>query len=636
MKTVISAVHNVNKISNFLNKLFEKTDRVNIGLIGDSTTQYAGHGWDTGVVLALNGLGLQRFGTGIIGTGEDTAIGHGANQEPISNNASPSTTSDNGFTASLPSEWHSLISNRGSGSLASTDTQRTFMGALRPFVITASHFNSTNFGFRVHGNNTSAHSRPFEGLTSSLIFQHWYAITDLPGQTGASRRLTIRKQTNSDTRYSIFNINNFNGISGGTFSIVSGSTSAAVTYSQTKTTLQTNIKTAIESAFSIPNASVSVTENSINLYSGDLACSIATTAAGFLPDPFSIDTGTLTSQYQGTGYSGGVITTEIYTALSEKGFFSTLATAGAISSFATLPISNNYYKRLDIVLGASASRDYDTSLLMFESGVSGPWCSLFSAATISGSSSGYASSVLMYLGGRGARTHAVTLQNQSNDFLTSIFQALAEHAGYTNTSEASLLLRVHGGINDRSLGSYEAGTTSVGPNAGLSSDTVNGLADNWQAIINRVHAVYDYNSWSKDNLYWLFTSSPAVESDDSTLDFARQAAVKVSNENDRVAAVNFYPMIDNFDLDSKGLASRNSDGTIDYTHFSYTGFRVYSQVEWGSIQNAYNLYLENLESGKPKQPTSSSAATIYFNGKLYNRQQFSELIKAFYPNLRVD
>jgi len=634
MQSLVTAVHNASKINGFLQQLYGGTARVSIGLIGDSTTQYQGHGWDSGVVLALNSQNLQRFGTGLIGTGENTAIGHGANQDTLSNNASPSTTADAGFTASLPVAWHSLVTNRGSGS-ATTDATRTYMGALRPFVVTASNLSNTTFGFAVHGSNVASHSRPFERLASDLVFQHWYLVTDAV-VNGRATTVAARKSSNQD-QTQVVNINNYLSSAGGTFQLQLGlTTTAAITYSSNSTTFASNIRTALHASFPGLTATVSVSESGSNLFSGDAAISIGIGGnyAGTNLPLASVTGSSLTSQYQGNGYSGSTVFVETYGA-SAGGFFTPVRTGSTLTAGSqTLDGSaTQYMRRLDFAIGASAGRDYTTVFMPFNAGASGPWCSMFSAAAVSGATNGYASTVMLYLGSRGARTHAVTLQNQSNEFLTNVLQGMAEHAGYTNAASAPLLIRVHGGVNDRPSTGYEAGTTSVGPNAGLSSDTASGLADNWQAIINRFNAVYSANGWNNSNLYWLFVASPPQEYNDSSLDFARQAAVQVSNNNDRVAAVNMFLLTQGFTADTKGLAGRsdNSD-TLDLSHFSYTGFRIYSQAEWDSVQAAYNYYNSSQIVGSSNP---SSVSGVWFAGKIYTPDQYRKILESFYPNLIV-
>jgi hypothetical protein len=335
----------------------------------------------------------------------------------------------------------------------------------------------------------------------------------------------------------------------------------------------------------------------------------------------------LTAAYRGTGYSGGIVTVETYIAAANKGFYSTIVNGSTLTAGSQTieAVASPYMARYDINIGASAGRDYTTAFLPFANGASGPWCSLYSAATVSGTTNGFSTTTMLALGGRDARTHAVALQNQSNQYLTSIFQALAEHAGYTNASDSPLLIRIVGGVND----TVATGTTSVGPSAGYTSSTVEGLADNWQAIINRVHAVYDSNSWSRSNLYWLITASAPRASNDSDLSFARQAAQLVSDRNDRVAAVDLYELVEDF-ADVTGLAGREAGGAYDYSHPSRHGFRVYSQIEWESLQAAFN----NLSSSTITSPGGATLGetVVYFGGKIYTQKEFETIRRAFYQS----
>jgi hypothetical protein len=335
--------------------------------------------------------------------------------------------------------------------------------------------------------------------------------------------------------------------------------------------------------------------------------------------------------YRGSGYSGGTIFT--YTsgvgATNSFGNYNTLATIGTLTAGnqATAP-STLYMQRSDALLAASSARDYSVAYMFGNGGFSGPWCSLFSAAAVSGSTSGYSMQTMLYLGSRGARTHAVTLQNQNVSFLSCVLQSIAEHSGYTTPSDLPLLVRVSGGINDSI---YEAGKLSVGPNAGLDSSTSAGIVDNWQAIIDRIKTVYSTNGWSTNNLYWLFTPSAPYETGDTSVQPARAAANTISDNNTNTASVNLYQLTDGLtgvSNDIYGLAARQSNGTPDYAHHTVTGFRIYSTVEWGSIQAAYNAYV-----AAPGASNPASTNGVWFAGKIYTPSQYQKIIESFYPNL---
>jgi hypothetical protein len=302
MRSLASSVHNVSKISGFLNKLFNKTQKVNIGLIGDSTVGYNGHGWDGAQPYALRALGLQRHGTGILGAGDVVAWGEGSDQDALGSNAIPyGTSASNGFTSHAPAEWRDFLSNWGD-TTATTDATRTNTGALQPFLITASNYSTSSFGFTILGNDTIAHTQPFfEGLTASVTFQHWYAITDaaINGKTGVVR---VRKQTDQKS-YNVFSVNNFDGITGGSFAIRMGlTTTAGITFTTNANTLAARIVAAITGAFAgftSGNCSVNVSEPGTALPSGDMHFRIV------LGEPAAgIDVPPLGSGPSAAGFSG--------------------------------------------------------------------------------------------------------------------------------------------------------------------------------------------------------------------------------------------------------------------------------------------------------------------------------------------
>jgi hypothetical protein len=632
MKRSTAAVYNVSKISGYLGKLFNSTQKVNIGLMGDSTVLREGHGWDTGVVNALASLGLRRFGTGLQGAaGQDGSAGFGSSEDDVSFNAVPiNTQTNNGFTGSLPANWYGLAgSNWGDAINATADSKRTNLGVLLPLVVTASSVSSSTNAFTVHGNEALGHTRPFPGLTNDLIFNHWYAI-EQTAINGRATSVAVRKTSDAYGYQNIY-INNVNGAAGGNFTFTMGlTTTGNIAYNTDNTILAAQIVAALTASFanltggSLTTSVVAGT----GLVSGDVAINIkfgkSGNGNGIDMPPITVNAGTLTAQYNGTGYSAGQIFTEVYGLSANKGFFTTFATYGALTAGNQLIDAENprYVTRAQFVLGASASRDYTVGFIPYSGGVSGPWCSLFNSVTLSGATSGYSCTPLIALGGKGARTHAITIQNQTNTFLKEVFLALAEHAGATSPSNSPLLIRVCGGANDKAL---EAGTTSVGPIGGLTSNTAAGLQDNWQAIINRVHGIYDANSWSKNNLYWLFVASMESNVAGTDLSFARSAAQNIADANDRTAAVNVYNLTEGFTADISGLQGRNADTTIDYFHPSYYGYKVYSQVEWGSLLDAYTAYASTSSGAIP-------AATngVWFAGKVYTRDELDRILQAYY------
>lgn len=596
MQITGAAISNVNNIGGFLDKLFNKTAKVNIALMGDGNCvrqQTSNHGWDAGIVDGLLNLNLKRHGTGIIGCGTRTGYepGHGHFAGLISSNDVPlGTTANNGFTAYMPSEWHPYLTNWGTGVTsegAINDNQITSLGLLSPFAITSDKsVTITTVAYTLHGNGDWINqSRAFEGITSALDMQLWYLKTDAALTGGSARTIDASKATDA-ARRQLFRIDNINSTAaaaaGATFSITVGlTTTPGITFPSDYnfTTLQTRIAAAINSAF--PTWNPSVAGSNSGLRDGDMIFSLAT--GGAFPDnTIVVNYGGLTHRYYDATYAPSLTTVTAVaaagSAFSPTYFSGVNLTAGSSVLNTTGPA---HLARRDFAISASGSRDSGIRLRWGNS-LSGPWCSMFVATSISGTTNGFSTSTIMDLDKRSARAQLVALRNQSSQYLGSVFQALAEHAGYTSPAQAPLLIRVVGGAFDVA---DTAGST--GPSGGLTSNTRDGLRDNWQGIVNRVHDVYSSNGWTASNLYWLFVSSQPTVANDSNLNFARLAAVDMSTNNARAAAVNLFTINGGITNDITALSSISLAQQPDASYSTYTGYRTYSQVEWSSIQQAY-------------------------------------------------
>lgn len=607
MQITGAAVVNVQKISGFLDKLFNKTAKVNIGLVGDSTIAYAGNGWDAGVPEALLRMGFQQHGTGLVGAGEKISLGHGHKQAEYAGNAVPGVTSNNGFTAALPVEWSPYLTNWGDDTKRDPliDSQLTFVGALKPFCVTAGVSNTSNgnLAYYIQGNDQlgSSYDRPFSGLKQALNIQHWYLRTS--GSTGGNvRNIQIRRSTDGNHAQSV-EIFNFNGVSasaaGTTFSFTIGLTQTpGITFTHVTATLQSRILASLTGA-GFSASSVSVPTQAGYLYAGDLGINIVynISTAGFEYPGITANIAGFTGRYYDAsiGYANGVTT---QSASKKAGFFyqnmfgSTVF--GLTSYNGTLRTTGLTHLELTTFpnIAATADRDYGIQLQWAgrsDGGISGPWCSLFTATSISGATQGFSTTTLVQMSGCGSRRHAGALLNQSYTTLGTWFQALAEHAGYTSAANAPLLIRVITGVNDRNDG----GLTSIGPSGGLACNTRDGVRDNWQAMINHVNNAYAANGWAASNLYWLFTPSPMVagETGNSQLLFAQQAAVDISNANPRTAAVNLFT-ISGITAPNR-LSNFDNSGVQDTVHHTNTGYRAYSQYEWSNLQSAYNATLSS-------------------------------------------
>jgi hypothetical protein len=604
MQITGAAVTNVQHIAGFLDKLYNKTAKVNIALMGDSTTVFGGFGWDAGIVEGLLTLGLQRHGTGLVGAGEIAGHGHGHKQAAFVGNAVPSTVTTNGFTSGLPSEWIPYLSNWGTDvkSQLTQDSYYRYIGAVRPYCVTAGNATlNSNINYEVHGEDTSF-SRSFEGLSGPINIQHWYLKRNAATTTGGSiSSVNVRK--NSDRNgFHAYTINNFNGVQafaqGATFSFTFGLTTTDPIGLTTNTTnLQNSINAAVSGAGFPGIQNSTVTSTTDRMFSGDFSIGLIFSSNQNFPSTgkINLSSGITGRFYDNILYQQGVTTQTTIRAtggfyeLPNTGFFSALTNTVALSE-ANKTLNSNKPQHLELAtfsVAANSNRNYGIGLMwggVSSPGISGPWCSMFNACSISGATQGFSTTTVLAMGGMGAGRHARAIKQQTYDFLGTVFQAMAQHAGYTSAGDAPLLIRIVGGVNDQN----DANVASVGPSGGLSGNTRDGIRDNWQAIINHVHETYDYHGWTANNVYWLVTPSPPTQDGNANLLNAQLAAIDIANNNPRAAAVNLFtiaPLTSDFET----LSARSSiNDTIDSSHHTYTGYRVYSQYEWSSIQAAYN------------------------------------------------
>lgn len=549
-----AAVRNVKKIGGVLAKLFGASVKVNIGLIGDSTIENLGHGWDHGVNAALMEMGLRRYGTGLHGVGEGSGVGYGHSNTP---------NTQNGVTAGLPAEWQVYGQNK-SGDAG-------HLGVLDNWFITANQA-AGNFGVSLHAAGITGYSRACEFLAEALTMRLWYAVTT-NATAGAELSVAARKETGQD-QIQGFQIENFDGAIGGTFTITIGSnTTAAITYSTTAATLQTNVKNAIEAA----NPGVTVGVVATTSAWGAVSVQVTFTAPAATDQAaLSVDASGLTARYSGLPVQ---VSTGVQAA--NRGFFTAV---GSTTVLAADSQASTGVARHDRSVAADAQRDWPIGFQLNKATALAPWVSLFGAIAAADRTAGFALTPMVGVGGQSARVHATRLQTQTDAFLTALLQAMAEHAGYASPATAPLLIRIVGGVNDRS-----DATLSVGP-APAASNTQAGIYDNWLAIIQRIEQIYINNFWATDNLAFLIVASTPQISGDADLAFARAAANELSDDLTNVAAIDVSQLHDGYATDVTQLAS-HIGGSPDYAHPNVTGMKVWAAYELGSLRDAYQASL---------------------------------------------
>jgi len=557
------AIRNVSKIAGALGPLFNRTGKVSVCLLGDSTIELGGHGWDNGITFALIQQGIQQFGTGLHGVGESTGVGaHHSN--------TPNT--QNGLYSALPAEWQNYCRNKSG--------EAGHLGLLDNWFCTANQAAGT-FGVSLFGNNAYGYSRPAPFLAENLTGQLWY-LTTTAATAGAQLTVGGRKETGSD-QTQVVNVENFDGAIGGTFTLTFGAvTTGNITYNTTAATLQTNIKTAIETA--LPGKTVTVTCTTVT--PGAFVAQIVFTAPAATDQAIcTVNTGTLVQRF-----AGRPIETLVYAAPSGKGFYLAQGSDTVLDADSQASIG---MARHDRSFAASAARDWQIGFQLNKTSTClAPWVSLFAAFKATDRTTGFALTPIMYVGGQPARIHATRLQAQTVEFLGSLFQAIAEHAGAASPAVHPILIRITDGANDRS-----DSTLSVGPSP-AASNTQAGFYDNLLAIVNRIEAVYAARGWSTANLFFYCATSTPLVDGDADMAFARAGANQLSDVLPRFAAYDPSKVHEGFATDVTGLAYSGAD----FAHCSVTGFKVWSEYEMGSMREAYLNYTAGY-------PTEGNAGT---------------------------
>ena len=553
MRVTADACYGIEKCAALFDALFNGFGRVSIGLIGDSTVGYGAYGWDTGWHLALKEMGINPYGSGLHGAGENSGVGYAVQNSP---------NTQNGTYTSLPSEWQAWAQNKSGNS--------GYLGALDTWLITSNQAGG-NAGFFVNGQ--------CEFIKEAMSYKLWYATTTT-NTSGSQIKIHARKQM-ANTGYHLVQIENFDPSVTNTFKLVIAGTPTAditvPTYATAGsaaaigTSVNASVKSAVEA---VAGSTVSVSATAT--YLGYLSFYITRSTGA--------DLGTVTVNTDGMRpkYCGRPVTVRVHAIASGSGGYGTIGTEDTIDADLQASTGIAVYERS---IAANGSRDFDIGVMPnYNSSNTGlaPMLLLFNGVTVPGRTNGFDVTPIVSIGGQPTRVHATRLQNQTDEFLTAFFAAWANHAGYASPSEHRRLIMIHDGLNDQN-----DSTNSVGPSP-AASNTRAGALDNLLAVANRIDGIHTLNGWRTGNFRYVVVLPQQQQSNDSNLTFFRLAARDFAARHPRACVVDLAQLHTGYDTDVTELAGWTGSVT-DYSHPHAMGFRVYARYALESIKAALTI-----------------------------------------------
>lgn len=553
MRVTADACYGIEKCAALFDALFNGFGRVSIGLIGDSTVGHSAYGWDTGWHLALKEMGINPYGSGLHGCGEDSGVGYAVQNSP---------NTQNGTYTSLPSEWQAWAQNKSGNS--------GYLGVLDTWLITSNQAGG-NFGFFVNGQA--------EFVKEALSYKLWYATTTA-NTSGSSMKIHARKQMAS-TGYHLVQIENFDPSVTNTFKLVIAGTPTAditvPTYATAgsagaiATAVNASVKSAVEA---VAGSTVSVSATAT--YLGYLSFLITRSTGA--------DLGTVTVDTEGMRprFCGREVTTRVHVVASGSGGYSTIGSQDTIDADQQASTAVAVYERS---IASNASRDFDIGVIPnYSSGNTAlaPMLLMFNGVTAPGRTKGFDVTPIVSIGGNPTRIHATRLQNQTDEFLTAFFAAWAGHAGYSSPSTHRRLLMIHDGLNDQNDSTNSVGAS---PAAG---NTRAGVLDNLLAIANRLDGIHDLNGWSKANLGYVVVLPQPQTSSDSNLTFYRLGAKDFVARHPRACLVDLAKLHGGYSTDVTELMGWTGADN-DASHPHAMGFRVWARQALESIKAAMTV-----------------------------------------------
>jgi lysophospholipase L1-like esterase len=220
--------------------------------------------------------------------------------------------------------------------------------------------------------------------------------------------------------------------------------------------------------------------------------------------------------------------------------------------------------RLDVQISADATRAGKNLEAKWavpgQTAITGPWFGSWIRCSDPAKTAGCAYTTLDFRGGRSLRRMAKDLQEANAALLTEVFSEVRRLQGATKY----VVVTINSAVNDRN-----ETLASVGPNPATPGNSAAAFADNAQAIINAITAVWTANSWPATELYFLLLPThPISDPDDAQIVSYRSALTAVCNANSRTAAADLTAITSGTELTNQSwyLASN------DHNHLVQAGY----------------------------------------------------------------
>jgi hypothetical protein len=197
----------------------------------------------------------------------------------------------------------------------------------------------------------------------------------------------------------------------------------------------------------------------------------------------------------------------------------------------------------------------------------GPFFALYMRFEIIEQTNGFSNHTLYWTGGAGARLCAVNLQSASDEHLTGYFAAIRD----LQPDDKKILIRIAFGANDR----FDP-EPSVGPQAGLASNTAKGVEDNHLAIIHRIKEVWQIAGWDVEELTFLLVGTHQKPVEPPGFGF-RGVIADLAKQERRVGFVNLGALSDPLEM------SQNEWYHEGGSHLSVEGYKAITSREIAAL-----------------------------------------------------
>ncbi|MCB9848177.1 MAG: hypothetical protein H6814_07155 [Phycisphaeraceae bacterium] len=219
---------------------------------------------------------------------------------------------------------------------------------------------------------------------------------------------------------------------------------------------------------------------------------------------------------------------------------------------------------------AGVRNENDIEFNWFQGGsdaLMGPFVGLYMRFEDIEQPTGFSNHTLYWTGGASARLCAVNLQAASDTHLIEYFRTVRE----LQPAEKKILIRIAFGGNDRT-----DSEPSVGPEAGLASNTPKGVSDNLVAIMNRIREIWQIAGWDEDELTFLLVGNHAKPVEPNGFGF-RDAIADLARQTNHVAFVNLAELSNPLEMTINGWYYENG------AHLTVEGYEAINTREVAAL-----------------------------------------------------